>query len=73
MNGGFFYAIKVQNHTQQDEETITTVKQGTHTRTETHRRRRVSREYPRGRGGFLFTLVLEEQRLHQVCRWMLNH
>lgn len=56
---------KVQNHTQQGEETITTVKQGMHMSAETHRSR-VSRENPRGRGGFLFTLVLEEQRLHQV-------
>jgi hypothetical protein len=62
MDGGFFYATKVQNHTQYGEETVTTVKQDMHTSAETHRRSRVSRENPRGRGGFLFTRVLEEQR-----------
>ena len=46
-----FYATKVQNHTQQGEETITTVKQCTHMGAEKRQRSRVSREKPRGYGG----------------------
>ena len=48
-DGGFFYATKVQNHTQLGEETITTAKQDERRNA---RRSRVSRENPRDQGDF---------------------